>query len=72
MAKIGRPGLSREQKIELWERLKGGQCPTDIARVLARTKGAIHPVLALNGGIAPVARRRGSHTRTPNRRKLLT
>ncbi len=72
MAKIGRPGLSREQKIELWERWKGGQCASDIARVLARTKGAIHPVLALNGGIAPVARRRGSNTRTPNRRKLLT
>lgn len=59
MAKIGRPGLSPGQKAELWERWKGGQCASDIARALARTKGAIHHVLAASGGIAPVARRRG-------------
>ena len=58
MAKIGRPGLSREKRVELWERWKSGQCAGDIARALARTKGAIHHVLAFNGGIAPVARRR--------------
>ena len=45
MAKIGRPGLSGEKKVELWERWKSGQC-------------AIHHVLAFSGGIAPVARRR--------------
>ena len=43
---------------ELWERWKSGQCASDIARALARTKGAIHHVLAFNGGIAPVTRRR--------------
>src|SRR4029453_2202742 len=58
MAKTGRPGLSREKRAELWERWKSGQCASDIARALARTKGAIHHVLAFNGGIAPVARRR--------------
>ena len=58
MAKIGRPGLSREKKAELWERWNSGQCASDIARALARTKGAIHHVLAFNGGIAPAARRR--------------
>jgi IS30 family transposase len=58
MAKIGRPGLSREKKAELWERWKAGQCASDIARALERTKGAIHHVLAFKGGIAPVARRR--------------
>ena len=58
MAKIGRPGLSREKRVELWERWKSGQCASDIARALARTKGAIHHVLAFNGGIAPVTRRR--------------
>ena len=60
MAKIGRPGLSREKKAELWERWKSGECASDIARALERTKGAIHHVLAFNGGIAPVARRRGA------------
>jgi IS30 family transposase len=62
MAKIGRPGLSWEKKVELWERWKSGQCATDIALVLERTKGAIHHVLAAKGGIAPVARRRGPLT----------
>ncbi len=56
MAKTGRPGLSREKRVELWERWKAGQCASDIARALARTKGAIHHVLAFNGGIAPVTR----------------
>ncbi len=60
MAKIGRPGLSREKKADLWERWKSGQCASDIARALERTKGAIHHVLAFNGGIAPIARRRGA------------
>jgi hypothetical protein len=43
-----------------YERLlqKSGQCASDIAQALARTKGAIHHVLAFNGGIAPVARQR--------------
>jgi hypothetical protein len=58
MAKIGRPGLSWEKRADLWARWKSGQCASDIARALERTKGAIHHVLAFNGGIAPVARRR--------------
>ena len=59
MANIGRPGLSREKRVELWARWKSGQCASDIARALERTKGAMHHVLAFNGGIPPVARRRG-------------
>ena len=58
MATIGRPGLSREKRAELWRRWKSGQCASDIARALERTKGAIHHVLAFSGGIAPGARRR--------------
>ena len=46
MAKIGRPGLSREKKGELWERWKGGQCAIDIARALEKTKGAYDPPMA--------------------------
>jgi len=60
MAKIGRPGLSREQKTELWARWKSGQCSSDIARALERTKGAIHRVLSVKGGIVPAVRRRDS------------
>lgn len=58
MAKIGRPGLSREQKTELWERWRSGQCASDIACALERTKGAIHRILVASGGIVPVVRRR--------------
>src|SRR5436309_4316936 len=59
MANIGRPGLAREKRVELWAGWKTGQCASDIARALERTKGAIHHVLAFNGGIPPVVRRRG-------------
>ena len=45
MAKIGRPGLSREKKAELWEHWQSGQCASDIAHALERTKSAIHHVL---------------------------
>src|ERR1700693_578425 len=72
MAKIGRPGLSREKKAELWERWKSGQCASDIARALERTKGAIHHVLAFSGGIAPVARRRGPVALVPDEREEIS
>src|SRR5678815_4954210 len=63
MATIGRPGLSREKRAELWRRWKSGQCASDIARALERTKGAIHHVLAFSGGIAPGSRRDASTER---------
>src|SRR5450631_4434700 len=59
MGRIRRPRFSREQKAELWERWKSGQSPSEIARALERnTKGGVYRILALNGGIAPIARRR--------------
>src|SRR5437762_7348486 len=72
MAKIGRPGLSREKRVELWERWKSGQCASDIARALERTKGAIHHVLAFDGGIAPRARRRGPVALVLNEREEIS
>jgi hypothetical protein len=48
-----------QQKAELWERWRSGQCIADIARALERpNKSGVYRVLALSGGIAPVARRR--------------
>lgn len=58
MAKKGRPGLSHDQKSELWTRWKAGECVADIARALAVPGSRVHHVLACNGGIAPMARRR--------------
>jgi IS30 family transposase len=51
------------QKRELWERWKDGQCVADIARALGRrNKSGVYRILALDGGIAPIPRRRASVT----------
>src|ERR1700751_108065 len=48
-----------QQRAELWERWKNGQCVADIARALARrNKSGVYRILAVNGGIAPGPRRR--------------
>ena len=50
-----------QQRAELWERWKNGQCVADIARALARrNKSGVYRILALNGGIAPEPRRRAA------------
>ena len=51
-----RTWFTPEQKAELWERWKRGQCVADIARSLERrNKSGVYRILALNGGIAPAA-----------------
>ena len=50
-----------QQRAELWERWKNGQCVADIARALERrNKSGVYRILALNGGIAPGPRRRAA------------
>src|SRR6516164_4398995 len=52
--------FTSQQRAELWERWKNGQCVADIARALERrNKSGVYRILALNGGIAPEPRRRG-------------
>lgn len=58
MAQMGRPGLSAEQKAELWHRWKNGQSLSDIGRALGKHAGSIHGVVSSNGGFVPVVRRR--------------
>jgi hypothetical protein len=41
MAQMGRPGLSRQQKQELWARWKAGQSLSDIGRSLGKHAGSI-------------------------------
>ncbi|HEY4076053.1 MAG TPA: hypothetical protein VGM26_03895 [Rhizomicrobium sp.] len=49
------------QKRELWERWKDGQCVADIARALGRrNKSGVYRILSLDGGIAPIPRRKAS------------
>src|SRR6516164_9155635 len=50
-----------QQRAELWERWRNGQCVADIARALERrNKSGVYRILALNGGIAPEPRRRAA------------
>jgi IS30 family transposase len=59
MERVSRVWFMPQQKAELWERWKGGQCVAAIARTLGRrNKSGVYRVLALNGGIMPTPRRR--------------
>jgi len=61
MEQVSRIWFTPKQKAELWERWKSGRCVADIARALERrNKSGVYRVLALNGGIAPAARRRAA------------
>jgi len=61
MASMGRPGMSRVQKRELWLRWKSGQSISDIARYFEKNPGSIFGVLAARGGIAPRERHLSPH-----------
>lgn len=53
MAQMGRPGLSAEQKRELWRRWKEGQSLSEIGRAFERHAGSIFGVIKDKGGFAP-------------------
>lgn len=58
MARTGRPGLSHEQKIELWQRWKAGETLGDIGRALGKHAASVFGVVAAKGGFAPALRSR--------------
>jgi IS30 family transposase len=60
MAQRGRPGLSPEQKRDLWRRWKAGESLSEIGRALGRQPGSIHGVIEANGGYVPAPRRRSA------------
>ena len=61
MEATARIWFTPQQRAELWERWKNGQCVADIARALERrNKSGVYRILALNGGIAPEPRRRAA------------
>ncbi|NQU30105.1 MAG: IS30 family transposase [Anaerolineae bacterium] len=53
MPRTGRPGLTKKQKRELWQRWKSGQTLSEIGRALNKHAGSVHGVLAATGGIQP-------------------
>jgi len=53
--------FSPQQKGELWERWRSGQCIASISRTLGRrSKSGVYRILAVNGGIVPTPRRRAA------------
>ena len=69
MARTGRPGLSAEQKQELWTRWKDGQSLSDIGRALGKHAASVFGVLAAKGGIAPPVRTRSRLSLTAEERE---
>lgn len=60
MSRTGRPGLSRAQKAELWQRWKAGETLSDIGRALGKHAASVFGVIAGKGGFAPLPRSRKS------------
>jgi len=58
VAQLGRPGLSAEQKRELWQRWQAGQSLSEIGRALEKQSASIHGVVRANGGFVPRTRTR--------------
>lgn len=58
MAQMGRPGLSLQQKEDLWQRWKAGHSLSDIGRALGKHAASIFGVLLSKGGIAPASKTR--------------
>lgn len=72
MARTGRPGLSAEQKRELWIRWKDGQSLSDIGRALGKRAGSVFGVLQAKGGIAPPLRKRSACALTLEEREEIS
>src|SRR5271169_765592 len=72
MAQMGRPGLSRQQKQELWARWKAGQTLSDIGRSLGKHAGSIFGVLHSRGGIAPATRKRSRRSLSVHEREEIS
>ncbi len=72
MARMGRPGLSDQEKSELWRRWQAGQSLTDIGLALGKHAGSVHGVISLKGGIAPTARTRASKHLTLHEREFIS
>src|ERR1035437_7986379 len=58
VAQASRPGLTAEQKREMWSRWKAGQSFSEIGRVLGKERSAIRRTVASTGGYGPQQRRR--------------
>ena len=72
MARTGRPGISAEQRKELWRRWKDGESLSDIGRALGKHAASVFSIVIAKGGITPSVRRRGSVSLTPVEREEIS
>lgn len=72
MARTGRPGLSPQQKKELWTRWRQGESLSEIGRALGKTAGSIYGVLAANGGITPATKTRSAQALSLHEREEIS
>jgi IS30 family transposase len=56
MLKEGRPGLTEEQKVDMWRSWKAGYSIREICQALKRNSSPVYQQLAIRGGIAPSGR----------------
>lgn len=71
MAKMGRPGMSDEHRLEVWDRWSRGDSITDIARAVNRAPESIFTLLRDKGGyVPPVRRRRVGHLSLAEREEI--
>jgi IS30 family transposase len=72
MARMGRPGLSAEQKRELWARWREGWSLSDIGRSLSKHAGSVFGIVLAKGGIAPPVRKRSGLSLRPEEREEIS
>jgi len=71
MARLGRPGLTSDQKAELWRRWHEGEGYSDIGRAIGKFPASVFGVLRLFGGYEPAARHRSDrHLTLPEREEI--
>ena len=72
MGQIRRPGLTTEQKTELWDRWQRGESLTAIGRAFGKPSSSIYCLVSPHGGIRPAARRRSRLALTLSEREEIS
>jgi IS30 family transposase len=70
MLKEGRPGLTEEQKVDMWRRWKAGYSIREICQALKRNSSPVYQQLAIRGGIAPPGRIRAVALKMAEREEI--
>jgi IS30 family transposase len=70
MLKEGRPGLTEEQKADMWRRWKAGYSIREICQALKRNSSPVHQQLSIRGGIAPPGRIRAAVLKMGEREEI--